>query len=200
MPTSRRRTEIESMRSKIASMNLGSILDNAVEVKGVKIVTAMLSGTGSDALRTMCDKIRDEKSDTADCSRDARRRSGRKGNACSNRNGSGTGKGRQSGVLGEAVAQLTGGNGGVSGTSLWRVSRDQTKIDEALAAVEKDSQRTDLSSLYTFYINKIYKRKEKGKWTAFSARLPTAGSSTRSTNDKMLAFRDSSTRRRRCTF
>ena len=128
--------EIESMRSKIASMNLGSILDNAVEVKGVKIVTAMLSGTGSDALRTMCDKIRDEKSDTAIVAVLAGVLDG-KATLAATATKAAQAKGVKAGVLVKAVAQLTGGNGGGKPDFAMAGIKDQTKIDEALAAVEK---------------------------------------------------------------
>ena len=127
--------EIESMRSKIASMNLGSILDNAVEVKGVKVVTAMLSGTGSDALRTMCDKIRDEKSDTAIVAVLAGILDG-KATLAATATKAAQAKGVKAGVLVKAVAQLTGGNGGGKPDFAMAGIKDQTKIDEALAAVE----------------------------------------------------------------
>jgi len=109
--------EIESMRSKIASMNLGSILDNAVEVKGVKIVTAMLSGTGSDALRTMCDKIRDEKSDTAIVAVLAGVLDG-KATLAATATKAAQAKGVKAGVLVKAVAQLTGGGAGAPGVAM----------------------------------------------------------------------------------
>lgn len=126
--------EIDSMRSKIASLNLGSILDNAVEVKGVKVVTAMLSGTGSDALRTMCDKIR-EKNDTAIVAVLAGILDG-KATLAATVTKEAQAKGIKAGALIKAVAQITGGNGGGKPDFAMAGVKDQTKIDEALAAVE----------------------------------------------------------------
>lgn len=120
------------MRSKIASMNLGSILDNAVEVKGVKIVTAMLSGTGSDALRTMCDKIRDEKSDTAIVAVLASVLDG-KATLAATATKAATGKGRQSrrACKGSCTAHRRQ-RAAVSRTSLWQASMIRRRLTKPL--------------------------------------------------------------------
>lgn len=156
--------EIESMRSKIASMNLGSILDNAVEVKGVKIVTAMLSGTGSDALRTMCDKIRDEKSDTAIVAVLAGVLDG-KATLAATATKAAQAKGVKAGVLVKAVAQLTGGQrAAVSRTSLWQASRTRRRLTKPLQPLKRFSANRSKFSLYVLY--KI-SRKEKANGLHF---------------------------------
>ena len=102
----------------------------------MKVVFALPSGTGSDALRTMCDKIRDEKSDTAIVAVLAGVLDG-KATLAATATKAAQAKGVKAGVLVKAVAQLTGGNGGGKPDFAMAGVKDQTKIDEALAAVEK---------------------------------------------------------------
>ena len=126
--------EIDSLRSKIATMNLGAILDNAVVVKGVKIATAMLSGTGSDALRTMCDTIRAHSTEPVVAVIAGIQ--GDKATLAATANKQAQALGVKAGTLVKAVAQITGGNGGGKPDFAMAGIKDQSKIDEALAAVE----------------------------------------------------------------
>lgn len=127
--------EIDSLRAKIATMNLGAILDNAVEVKGIKVATAMFSGTGSDSLRTMCDAIREHATDPV-VAVIAGVMDG-KATLAATVNKAAQAKGAKAGVIVKAVAQITGGNGGGKPDFAMAGVKDQTKIDEALAAVEE---------------------------------------------------------------
>ena len=126
--------EIDSLRARIATMDLGTILDNAVEVKGVKIATAMLSGTGSDTLRTMCDMIR--ANTTGPVVAVIAGILDGKATLAVTANKEAQALGVKAGVLVKAVAQITGGNGGGKPDFAMAGVKDQTKIDEALAAVE----------------------------------------------------------------
>lgn len=126
--------EIDSLRARIATMDLGTILDNAVEVKGVKIATAMLSGTGSDTLRTMCDMIR--ANTTGPVVAVIAGILDGKATLAATANKEAQALGVKAGVLVKAVAQITGGNGGGKPDFAMAGVKDQTKIDEALAAVE----------------------------------------------------------------
>ena len=51
--------EIESLNAKLAQNRLDGVFQNAQEVDGVKVVFALLSVTGSDALRALCDKAKE---------------------------------------------------------------------------------------------------------------------------------------------
>ena len=126
--------EIESLRAKIATMNLSSILDNAVEVKGVKVAVAKFQGTGSDALRTMCDKIREHA--TGPVVAVLAGIADGKATLAATANKDAQAKGIKAGLLVKAVAQLTGGNGGGKPDFAMAGAKDHNKIDEALAAVE----------------------------------------------------------------
>ena len=48
--------EIETLNAKLAQNRLNDVFQNAQDVDGVKVVYALLSGTGPDALRALCDK------------------------------------------------------------------------------------------------------------------------------------------------
>ncbi len=124
---------IESLQAKLAAHSLDSILENAVEVEGIKVVTAMFSGTGGDVLRTMCDQIRSNvQAPTVAVL--AGILDG-KATLAATVTKSAQEKGIKAGVLVKAVAQITGGNGGGKPDFAMAGAKDQTKLDEALAAV-----------------------------------------------------------------
>ena len=51
--------EIETLNAKLAQNRLNDVFQNAQDVDGVKVVYALLSGTGPDALRALCDKAKE---------------------------------------------------------------------------------------------------------------------------------------------
>ena len=98
----------------------------------MRIVTAFFSGTGSDALRSMCDKIRDKAPNVvaALIGSDA----GKTTLAVSvSKNAQA--RGLKAGMLVKQIAAVAGGNGGGKPEFAMAGIRDTTKIDEALAAV-----------------------------------------------------------------
>ncbi len=123
---------IDTLNAKLAQNRLEGVFQNAQEVEGVKVVYALLSGTGSDALRALCDKAK-ERSEAivavfagvsdgkatlaAVCSKAAQE------------------KGLKAGVLVKEVAQMCGGNGGGRPDFAMAGAKDQSKLDDALAAV-----------------------------------------------------------------
>ena len=52
--------ELEEIKAKVAASKVTSLFDNAEEVDGVKIASAYFTGTTGDTLRGMCDSIRDK--------------------------------------------------------------------------------------------------------------------------------------------
>ena len=100
--------EIESLNAKLAQNRLDGVFQNAQEVDGVKVVFALLSGTGSDALRALCDKAKERPEAIVAVF---------------------------AGVLVKEVAQLCGGNGGGRPDFAMAGAKDQSKLDDALAAV-----------------------------------------------------------------
>ncbi len=123
---------IETLNAKVASANLAGVFQNAQSVEGVKVVFALLSGTDSDALRALCDKVKESAEPVAAVFAGV---SGGKATLAAACNKPAQEKGLKAGVLVKAVAQLTGGNGGGKPDFAMAGAKDQTKLDEALAAV-----------------------------------------------------------------
>ncbi len=124
---------LESLQAKLAAHSLDSILENAVKVQGIKVVTAMFSGTGGDVLRTMCDQVRSNVQ-TPTVAVLAGILDG-KATLAATVTKAAQERGIKAGLLVKAVAQITGGNGGGKPDFAMAGAKDQTKLDEALAAV-----------------------------------------------------------------
>ena len=124
--------ELEQVKAEVAASKIDGLFENAAEVNGIYIVTAYLSGTAPEALRGMCEKIRDKAP-----------------NVVSALVGSSDGKislvvccgkgaqdaGLKAGVLVKQIAAIAGGNGGGKPDLAMAGLKDATKIDEALNAV-----------------------------------------------------------------
>ncbi|MEE0756263.1 alanine--tRNA ligase [Allofournierella sp.] len=124
--------ELEQVKAEVAASKIDGLFENAAEVNGIRIVTAYLSGTTPEALRGMCEKIRDKAP-----------------NVVSALVGSADGKlslvvccgkgaqdaGLKAGVLVKQIAAIAGGNGGGKPDMAMAGLKDATKIDEALNAV-----------------------------------------------------------------
>ena len=124
--------ELEQVKAEVAASKIDGLFENAAEVNGIHIVTAYLSGTAPEALRGMCEKIRDKAP-----------------NVVSALVGSADGKlslvvccgkgaqdaGLKAGVLVKQIAAIAGGNGGGKPDLAMAGLKDATKIDEALNAV-----------------------------------------------------------------
>ncbi len=124
--------QIEALNAKVASANLEGVFRDAHDVDGVKVVYALLSGTGSDALRALCDKAKEREEPIVAVFAGV---SGGKAALAAACNQAAQTKGLKAGLLVKAVAQLTGGNGGGKPDFAMAGAKDQTKLDEALAAV-----------------------------------------------------------------
>ena len=126
---SRRMDEIQA---KLSASKVDSLFRQAVDVQGVRIISAYFSGTAPETLRGMSDTVREKAP-----------------NAVSVLVGSTGGKvtmtvavgknaqtrGLKAGVLVKEIAAIAGGNGGGKPDFAMAGLKDSTKIDEALQAV-----------------------------------------------------------------
>ena len=124
--------ELEELKAKMASAKIDGLFENAVDVDGVKIMTAYLSGTTADALRTMCERVRDKAPNVVAALVGSSDGKLTLAVTCGKNV---LGRGLKSGVLAKKIAMLAGGNGGGKPDFAMDGLKDATKVDEALNAV-----------------------------------------------------------------
>ena len=124
--------EIADLRDQIAKLRMDGLFENAVEVEGIKVITAAFSGTGADTIRAMCDRVKDvmpmgvaviagvndgKITFAAACGKDA------------------VAAGAHAGNLVREVAKIAGGSGGGRPDSAMAGGSKPNMVDEALGAV-----------------------------------------------------------------
>ena len=124
---------IEKLNSQLAGMQIQNLFDSAADVGGVKVIAARFDGTAPDALRTMCDKIRDKSPEMVAVLASV---TGGKATIAAAAGKDAQAKGIHAGKLVGQVAKLAGGNGGGKPDSAMAGAKDVAKLDEALAAAK----------------------------------------------------------------
>ena len=126
--------ELEEIKAKVAASKVSSLFDNADEAKGVKIASAYFTGTTGDTLRGMCDSIRDKAVNP--CVAVLVGKTDDKITMAVTVNKLAQEKGLKAGVLVKEISAIAGGKGGGKPDFAMAGLKDETKIDEALAAVK----------------------------------------------------------------
>ena len=126
--------ELEEIKAKVAASKVTSLFDNADEVKGVKIASAYFTGTSGDTLRGMCDSIRDKAVNP--CVAVLVGKTDDKVTMAVTVNKLAQEKGLKAGNLVKEISAIAGGKGGGKPDFAMAGLKDETKIDEALAAVK----------------------------------------------------------------
>ena len=126
--------ELEEVKAKIAASKVNSLFDNAEEVSGVKIASAYFTGTTGETLRGMCDSIRDKAVNP--CVAVLVGKTDDKITMAVTVNKLAQEKGLKAGVLVKEISAIAGGKGGGKPDFAMAGLKDETKIDEALAAVK----------------------------------------------------------------
>ena len=125
--------ELEEMKAKIAASKVDSLFDNAEEADGVKIASAYFTGTTGDTLRGMCDSIRDKAVNPVVAVLVGKAED--KITMAVTVNKLAQEKGLKAGVLVKELSAIAGGKGGGKPDFAMAGLKNETKIDEALAAV-----------------------------------------------------------------
>ena len=125
--------EIESLNAKMADMRINGLFEGAKDINGVRVITALFSATPSNALRTMCDKIRDNAPNVVAVL--AATQDG-KANIAVAVGKEAQQKGLNAGKIVREVAKVAGGNGGGKAEFAMAGAKDLTKLGEVLAAAE----------------------------------------------------------------
>ena len=126
--------ELEEIKAKVAASKVSSLFDNAEEVGGVKIASAYFTGTTGDTLRGMCDSIRDKAVNP--CVAVLVGKTDDKITMAVTVNKLAQEKGLKAGVLVKEISAIAGGKGGGKPDFAMAGLKEETKIDEALAAVK----------------------------------------------------------------
>ena len=129
---------IDRLNSRLAMLQLGSVADQAQEVKGCRVVSAMLSGVSTDALRAMGDELRDKAPNTVAVLAAVGEE---KANLLCVCGPEAVKLGAHAGKIVREIAALTGGKGGGRPESAMAGVGDKTKIDEALMALPETLSR-----------------------------------------------------------
>ena len=125
--------ELEEIKAKVAASKVTSLFDNAEEIGGVKIASAYFTGTTGDTLRGMCDTIRDKAVKPAVAVLVGKAED--KITMAVTVTKQAQEKGLKAGALVKEIAAIAGGKGGGKPDFAMAGLKDETKIDEALAAV-----------------------------------------------------------------
>ena len=124
---------VQSLQSKLAALQIDGMFENAKKIAGVTVITAMFSGTGGDALRNMCDKIKENKPDVVAVFAGI---DNGKAVIAAVAGKQAQQKGAHAGQIVKQVAQIAGGNGGGKPDYAMAGAKNLNMLDEALAAVE----------------------------------------------------------------
>ncbi|MBR6741559.1 MAG: alanine--tRNA ligase [Clostridia bacterium] len=123
---------LEKAEAKLANAKMGSILDGAVDVLGIKVVAKELKGADANELRKMCDIVKGDNPDTVTVFAGV---NGEKLTFCAACGKDAIAKGAHAGNLVREIAKLTGGNGGGKPDSAMAGGKDVSKLSDALASV-----------------------------------------------------------------
>ncbi len=123
--------EIDALNSKLAAGRLDTLLAEAKQVGAVRLITANLGETALDAVRSLCDALRDKAPDAVAVFAAV---NGGKLNFVSACGKDAVSHGAHAGNLLKAVSAITGGKGGGRPDSATSGGRDLDKIPDALAA------------------------------------------------------------------
>lgn len=121
--------ERDALQSEISSLRTKSLFENATDVGGVKVITAMFTGIKPDMLRKMGDEIKSHRSDIVAVIAGV---DGEKANFLAVAGKDAIAKGVHAGKIVGKVAAITGGKGGGRPDSAMAGIGDRFKIDEAL--------------------------------------------------------------------
>lgn len=131
--------EIDRLNEKNSASQLKGLYDNLEEVNGIKIITAMLTGTTSDSLRKAADNIKNNNDSFIAVIAGV---NGDKGNFVCCCSPEAISKGANAGQIVRKVAEITGAKGGGKPDMAMSGIGDLSKIDEALLAVKKIVEET----------------------------------------------------------
>ena len=125
--------EKDRLLGEIASMKSASLIDSAAEVKGVKVIKAVLTSIAPDVLRKMAEDIKEKVPNSVVVIASVNGASGNIASACGSE---AVAKGAHAGKIVGKVAALTGGKGGGRPDNAMAGIGDSSKAEDAIAQAE----------------------------------------------------------------
>jgi alanyl-tRNA synthetase len=129
---------INELSEKLAGFQIDGLFAGAKMINGVRVCTALFSGTDSATLRTMCDKIRDKDPNMVAALIGINEG---KATVAVTVGKNAMERGAHAGKIAKEVAMIAGGNGGGRPNFAMAGAKDLTKLDEALEATEEIVQK-----------------------------------------------------------
>lgn len=129
--------KIESLTQQIANAKVAAIFDNAEEISGVKVISAMMTGVTADALRKLGDGVKDKQEAAIALFAGV---DGEKGTFYCVCTADAVKKGAHAGKIVQRIAAITGGKGGGRPDSAMAGIGKTYMVDEAIMSFKSIAQ------------------------------------------------------------